>query len=245
MTITARGTPPPTPEQVRGALAACPALAQGCGDALDRLAASGHLRQFRKGSYLFHQGEDADAVVVLCDGRVEITSTSPSGDRQLHTVLSPPQLFGELGVLADQPRSTSALAVADAAVLWLPATAFLAFLTEDPHAALGVMRALAQQVHAYGDLVDDLLFLDLRARVAKRLLGLVTPSTAALPADGTKVPDGVTQADLANLAGGSRENVSRILSEFVRRGLLERTGRGQYVLADVDGLRRTAQVQRS
>lgn len=210
-------------------------------DALKRLAAVGHVKQYRRSSYLFHQGDEAPDVVVLCEGRVEISSTSPSGDRQLHTVLSPPQLFGELGVLAEQPRGSGAFAVTDCLVLSIPADAFLAFLDDTPPAARAVLRALAQQVQAFGGLIDDLLFLDLRGRVAKRLLGLVTPAFADLPPDGTKVPT-VTQTDLASLAGGSRENVSRILSEFVRRGLLERVGRGQFVLADVEALRRAAQL---
>lgn len=232
----------PAVDQLPSLLAQCPLLADASADALRSLATQAHIRRFRRGSYLFHQGDAAPDVIVLCDGRVEISSFSPDGDRQLHTVLTPPQLFGELGVLANRPRSTSALAVTDTVVLSVEADAFVRFLENDNASALGVIRALADQVLAFGGLIDDLLFLDLRARVAKRLLGLVTPTFADLPADGTKVPPGVTQADLASLAGGSRENVSRILSDFVRSGLLERTGRGRYVLADVAALARTAQL---
>ena len=85
----------------------------------------------------------------------------------------------------------------------------------------------------------DLLFLDLKGRVAKRLLGLCTPSLDELPDDGSVVPSVVTHADLAALAGGSRENVTRILSELQRRRLVKRDGR-RYVLANVQGLRRLA-----
>ncbi len=65
--------------------------------------------------------------------------------------------------------------------------------------------------------MDDLLFLDLKGRVAKRLLQMATPSLDDLPEDGTAIP-AVTHADLASLCGGSRENVTRVLSEFQRRG---------------------------
>jgi CRP-like cAMP-binding protein len=77
--------------------------------------------------------------------------------------------------------------------------------------------------------------------VAKRLLQLVGPSLEELPPDGAVLPSVVTHADLASLSGGSRENVTRILSEFHRRGLVERDGR-RYVLRDVKGLRRLAGV---
>jgi CRP/FNR family transcriptional regulator/CRP/FNR family cyclic AMP-dependent transcriptional regulator len=116
--------------------------------------------------------------------------------------------------------------------------AFLAFLTQEPAAARNVLRALARQVHADQSLVDDLLFLDLKGRVAKRLLQMVTPSLEHLPDNGVVVP-AVTHADLASLCGGSRENVTRVLSEFQRRGLVEKDGR-RYVLVKVEGLAKIA-----
>jgi CRP/FNR family transcriptional regulator, cyclic AMP receptor protein len=85
------------------------------------------------------------------------------------------------------------------------------------------------------------LFLDLKGRVAKRMLQLVSPSLDELPADGAVLPSVVTHADLASLCGGSRENVTRILSEFAKRGLVQRDGR-RYVLKSVAGLRRLAGV---
>ena len=87
--------------------------------------------------------------------------------------------------------------------------------------------------------VEDLLFLDLKGRVAKRLLQLVSPSLKDLPPDGTVLPAVVTHADLASLCGGSRENVTRILSDFAKRGLIRRDGR-RYVLRKVAGLKRLA-----
>ncbi len=75
--------------------------------------------------------------------------------------------------------------------------------------------------------------------MAKRLLQLVSPSLDELPADGAVVPSVVTHADLASLCGGSRENVTRILSEFQRRGLVEREGR-RFVLLNIAGLAKLA-----
>jgi CRP/FNR family transcriptional regulator/CRP/FNR family cyclic AMP-dependent transcriptional regulator len=100
------------------------------------------------------------------------------------------------------------------------------------------MRVLARQVQANEAFVDDLLFLDLKGRVAKRLLQLVTPSLDELPKDGVLAPK-VTHADLASLCGGSRENVTRILAEFQRRGLVQRQD-NRYVLKKVSGLAKIA-----
>jgi len=207
--------------------------------AVRRLADQGRMRDYRRGTYLCHQGDPADEILFLLDGRVEIGSVSITGNRVLHATVDTPQFVGELGVLAESDRTASVLTLEDSAVWVAGAEDFLAFLADEPAAARGLMRALARQVEANEAFVDDLLFLDLKGRVAKRLLQLVSPSLDEPPPDGTVLPAVVTHADLASLCGGSRENVTRILSEFQRRGLVERTGH-RYVLKKVDALLRVA-----
>ena len=101
--------------------------------------------------------------------------------------------------------------------------------------AQALLRALARQVLSQEAFVEDLLYLDLKGRVAKRLLQLVSPSLDELPADGAVLPSIVTHADLASLCGGSRENVTRILSDLQRRGYVERDGK-RFVLKKISGL---------
>ncbi len=208
-------------------------------DAVAGLADRCMIREYRRGTYLFHQHDDAPDVYFLWKGRVEISSTSITGHRQLHTTLDPPLFFGELGVLGEMARTATAMALEDTTVCVIHGQEFVTFLGEHPAAGRALLRALARQIQAHEALVEDLLFLDLKGRVAKRLLGLVSPRLDELPADGAVVPSVVTHADLASLSGGSRENVTRILSEFQRRGLVKRNGR-RYVLADIGGLSRLA-----
>ena len=115
----------------------------------------------------------------------------------------------------------------------------LDFLIEEPTAARSLLRALARQVLSKEAFVEDLLYLDLKGRVAKRLLQLVSPSLDELPPDGAVVPSIVTHADLASLCGGSRENVTRILSDLQRRGYVERDGK-RFVLKKISGLAKLA-----
>jgi CRP-like cAMP-binding protein len=206
------------------------------------LAERGSNRRYRRGTYLFYQGDDSPEVFFLLDGRVEISSLSMSGHRQLHTTLDRPQFFGELGVLGGMARTAEALALEESNVWVVPAAAFLEFLSEEPAASQSLLRALARQVQSQEAFVEDLLHLDLKGRVAKRLLQLVSPSLDELPDDGAVVPSVVTHADLASLCGGSRENVTRILSDFQRRGFVERDGR-RYVLRKIAGLARIAGVE--
>jgi len=224
--------------RVQGAMLTTPLLDGVPKAAVGSLAASGRVRQYRKGTYLCHQGDDAADVFFLLEGRVEISSTSVTGSRVLHATVDVPQFVGELGVLAEIDRTASVLTLEDSAVWIASADDFLEFLGSEPSAARSLLRVLARQVHAHEAFVDDLLFLDLKGRVAKRLLQMATPSLDDLPDDGTAIP-AVTHEDLASLCGGSRENVTRVLSEFQRRALLERDGK-RYVLKKVDGLARIA-----
>lgn len=229
------------PENVARLMRATPMLEPVRDAAIKQLATRGKTRHYRRNTYLFHQDEEGNDVYFLCEGLIEIDSISISGHRQWHTRLEPPQWFGELSVLGQLPRSTGAIAVEDSVVWTVAGGVFLEFLAEQPAASRALTKALARQIQAYGALVDDLLFLDLRGRVAKRLLGLVSPSLEELPPDGVVLPSVVTHADLASLAGGSRENVTRILSEFQKRGIVGRDGR-RYVLKDVKALKRLASL---
>jgi len=209
-------------------------------DGVARLASGGTVRHYRRGTYLCHQGEQAADVFFLIQGRVEVSSVAVNGSRVYHATVDTPQFVGELGPLGEMPRTASLLALAECDVWATPAEEFVAFITQETAAARDVIRALARQLQGQQALVDDLLFLDLKGRVAKRLLQMVPSDLDDLPADGVVVPE-VTQADLASLCGGSRENVTRILKEFDRRGFVRRDGH-RYVLKKVATLAKLAEL---
>ncbi len=202
------------------------------------LAERGRTRRYRKGSYLCHEGDPATEVSFLLEGRVEVASHAAGGGRLLHGSMDSPRFIGELGVLGELDRTASVLAL-DEVVAWvIGAEEYLSFLADHPTASRGLLRSLTRQVAGHEAMIEDLMFLDLKGRVAKRLLQLAEASPGEPPQDGASIP-APTHADLASLSGGSRENVTRILSEFQRRGLLAKDGR-RFVMVDVAGLSRIA-----
>ena len=230
----------PDPDELAALLASSPSLSGVSRSGVRDLAAQGTVRRYRRGTYLCHQGDDATDVFFLVRGRVEVSGDSATGTRVYHATVDTPQFLGELGPLGDMPRTASVLALVDAEAWVAPAEAFLKLVAGEPEAARALMRALARQVQVQQAFAEDLLFLDLKGRVAKRLLQLVTEDLDDLPDDGVVVPD-VTQADLASLCGGSRENVTRILKEFERRELVHREGH-RYVLRKIDALAKLAEL---
>jgi CRP/FNR family cyclic AMP-dependent transcriptional regulator len=220
-------------------MADTPLLAEIPRRSIRELIDEGVVRDYRRGTYLFHQGDPAPDVLFLWTGRVEISSVSATGHRQLLTTLEHPQFFGELGVLGDMRRTATAEALEESTVWAVTGESWLEFLADHFPATRSLLRALARQIQSAESFVEDLLFLDLKGRVAKRLLGLVSASLEELPEDGVLLPSVVTHADLASLSGGSRENVTRILSELQRRGIVDRAGR-RYRLKNVKALARLA-----
>lgn len=229
-----------SPAQLAAAMAATP-MFHGLGkQKVNALAEDGRTRTFRRGTYLCHQGDETDEVYFLVSGRIEVSTISPTGARILHATVDRPQFLGELAIFGSIPRTADLLTLEDSEVWHVDGERFVGFVTANATAARQVLAALARQVRASQAFVDDLLFLDLRGRVAKRLLQMGTPSLDELPADGTVIAE-VTHADLASLCGGSRENVSRILSDLQRRGVIKRDGH-RYVLKKVAALARMADL---
>ena len=132
-------------------------LLQGLpGKAVRGLADKGRLRNYRKGTYLCHQGDPADEVFFLVSGRMEIASLSVTGNRILHATVDTPGFVGELGVLADSDRTASVLTLEDSEVWAVHSEGFLAFLAEELPASRSLLRALARQVESSEAFVDDL-----------------------------------------------------------------------------------------
>jgi len=202
------------------------------------LADEGRVHRFRQGTYICHQGDPSPEVYFLLKGRIEISSFSPNGSRILHASVDTPQFLGELGVLGGYPRSADLLALEDTDVWATEGEVFLSFVTRQPSACRELLGAMARQIQEHQAFADDLLFLDLKGRVAKRLLQMGTTSLGDLPAPNTAVP-ALTHVDLASLCGGSRENVTRIVADFQRRGLVKRESQ-RYVLKKPEQLAKIA-----
>src|SRR6266536_2889241 len=153
------------------------------------------------GAFLFRQGEPAAHVFVLTKGEVAVVSPARGGAEKVHGILGRGDLLGELALLAHGRRTAGARATS-ATVAWaIGRDAFWAFLDATPSASSALLRQVAERLAAREALIDDLLSLDVKVRLANALLRL-------------------TDRELAGMVGASRENVSRALATFRKRGLV-------------------------
>ena len=185
---------------------------------LDALAAVGSERQLVRGDTLFDEGDPPDALYVVTRGRVAIAIANPIDRREsVVALMEPGDLFGELGMLDDRPRSAMARALEPSSVLAVPYDPVIAMFHEQPTMLWNVTRLLAQRLRAMDEALADSVFLDVTGRTAKRLLELADGS------DQFTLP--VTQEELAGMVGASRERVNKAIASFIRLGWLEQHDR--------------------
>ena len=189
-----------------------------------------------RGDALFHEGEPGDRLYVVREGKVKLGRRSNDGRENLLAVLGPGEMLGELSLFDPGPRTSTASAVVDAVVLELGHDQLLAWLQENPTVAIQLLQALARRLRRTNEALADLVFSDVPGRVAKALLDLSTRFGQPVE-DGVRVAHDLTQEELAQLVGASRETVNKALADFASRGWVRRDGRA-VVLLDLDRLER-------
>jgi CRP/FNR family transcriptional regulator, cyclic AMP receptor protein len=214
-----------------------PVFRSGTSEALAALAAEAAPFDYPAGSFLFRQGEPAAHVLVLTAGEVAIVSPVRGGAEQVHSIVGPGQLIGELALLTGGRRTAGARATSPTTVWAIGRDPFWAFLETTPAAAAALLRQLAAVLAAREALIDDLLSLDVKGRLAKVLLRLAERYGQPGPGSGTRIALRLTHRDLAGMVGASRENVSRALAAFRKRGFIDYDSESLRLL-DPDALRR-------
>jgi len=198
------------------------------------IAAASRMRTFRKGEVVFHRGDPADVLHVVCHGTLKVVLTSTYGRDVVLAILGPGDLFGELALLDDQPRSATVIALEEVETAALGRVEFWSLLRRSPAAAEGLLAALARTIRRNTETVSDLICGDVYARLAKALLELAR--THGRPAlGGVMLMAPLTQNDLSNMVGATRSSVNKALGVFEDLGLLRRGRR--IVLMDICQLR--------
>ena len=192
----------------------------------------------RRGEVLFNEGDSGDRLYILLTGKVKLGHTSVDGRENLLAVLGPGEVVGELTLFDPGPRSTTATAVATTELLALEHNQLMGFIDSHPTLAKDMLRALAVRLRRTNIALADLVFSDVPGRLAKALLDLAERFGAPTE-DGIHVPHDLTQEELAQLVGASRETINKSLAEFVSRGWIRLEGRA-VTLIDVERLKRRA-----
>ncbi|HVQ60202.1 MAG TPA: Crp/Fnr family transcriptional regulator [Solirubrobacterales bacterium] len=190
-------------------------------------------RSFPAGTRVFHEGDNSDACYIVKEGSFRVTREHSDGRAITLATLGPGEIFGELAMLDGDKRSASAEALSDGELLALPAGDVRSLLARHPEIALKLVAGLVRRLRAANVRLTKQSFQTVPSRVA----GILAQLSREGQENGSgEVTIRMNQTDLAQLAGTSRESVSRFLAELERAGVV-RSGRGRVTVLDPPKLR--------
>lgn len=182
-----------------------------------------------KGQTLFKEGDAGDRLFVVVEGKLKLGTSSGDGRENLLSILGPGDMFGELSLFDPGPRTATATAVVDSRLLALANDQVIGWVTAHPEVSLQLLGRLAQRLRRTNEVLADLVFADVPGRVAKAIMDL-GEKFGVKKDDGLYVNHDLTQEELAQLVGASRETVNKALADFTTRGWVRLEPRAVVVL---------------
>jgi CRP/FNR family transcriptional regulator len=222
------------PGEIVGLLQRVPLFEQLSAAELEPVALVAIPRSYPRGVRVFHEGDSSDACYIVRSGDLRVTREHPDGRAIALATLGPGDIFGELAMLDGGTRSASVETLADCELLALPAPDMRRVVAEHGEIAAKLIVALTRRLRETNERVARQSFQTVPSRVAGVLLQLIAEEAA--PEGRTGVTVRMNQADLAQLAGTSRESVSRFLATLERAGVV-RVGRGRVTVVEPRRLR--------
>src|SRR3954447_11963564 len=215
-------------------LARVPLFSELSPEELERISRVSVARSFPAGVRVFHEGDHSDACYLVRSGDLRVPREHPDGRAIALATLGPGDIFGELAMLDGEARSASVETLSDAELLALPAIDVRRLLADHPDISVKLIAALTRRLRETNERVARQSFQTVPSRVAGVLTQLIAEESAAEGRYGITIR--MTQADLAQLAGTSRESVSRFLATLERAGVVQ-VGRGRVTVVEPRRLR--------
>jgi CRP-like cAMP-binding protein len=192
--------------------------------ALDQLSTKLKPMEYAKDALIVGQDDQGEALYIIENGRVKVVLYGDSGREMILTIFRPGDFFGEMSLLDGEPRSANVIALEDARVLVLSRNDFVGHLHESPGTALNILAEMSLRLRRADEVIGNLALLDVYGRVARVLIDMAKKDGRDSD-EGIVIQERPTQQDIASMIGTSRETVSRVLSEFQRRGFLSMQGK--------------------
>jgi len=208
--------------EILGSLATVPLFSELSESSLQLLARESRFVHFEKGDILFIQSEPSESAYIVRSGSISILLNSLDGREMVINEMHSGDLFGELGILTRNSRSTSAIARTKGELLVIPGQVFLKVVESEPKFALRLLEMTANRLQMSGKRESALAFLDAQARLARLLLELEKQEKE-------KGYVTISQEELAHHTGLIRQTVAKVLGKWRRDGWLI-TGRGRILI---------------
>jgi CRP-like cAMP-binding protein len=214
----------------RAILRAHPLFGKVGPELIERLTSYAHTKAVPAGMTIFQKGDPGDCLFAVCAGTVKISNRSFDGKESVFNLINAGDIFGEIALLDGHERTADAQAVTDCDLMVINRRDFIPVVESHPKLALKLIEVLCARLRHTSGQVEDIMFLDLPARLAKTLLWLAANSKSG---HGRKVS--ITQREIGQIIGMTRESTNKQLRAWEERNWI-RLERGSVVLIDPDSL---------
>jgi len=186
---------------------------------LEQVARFAKLKRIAAKEVVFHKGETGKQMFAIVSGRLKISTLSEEGKEMVFGILEAGEIFGEISLLDGKERTATATAIAPGELLVIERQDFIPFLEQHPKVAINLLATLALRLRMTDELFEDTLFRNLPSRLAKKLLAL-TRYYGQETATGTQISLRLSQQEIGNLVGTSRESINKQLRIWEEEGLI-------------------------
>ena len=205
---------------------------------LDGLAV---VRRYRPREAIVNQGDDSGDLFVVLAGRLKVTWNDEEGGEVLLSILESGDVFGEIALLDDRPRSATVTAMEDCELLVVERRGFRALLLEVPNLAVNLLQVMARRMRDLSDRTQNMSLLNVECRLAKAILGLAERFGKEERRGEIQLTLKLSQQELANMVGATRELVNRRLRGWQDQGIIE-IANGQVVIRDSEALKAVSEA---
>jgi len=203
---------------------------------IDELIRYSHIKRYRAGREIFAKGSPGQSVMAVLRGSVKISSLSDSGREIVFTIFNAGEIFGEIAMLDGEERSADATALTDCELLVLNRRDLLPVLENRADLCMILLKVLCRKLRRTTEQVEDVTFRDLESRVAKALVQLVE-SVSLRGIHSPSVELHLSQRELGNMVGRSRESVNKHLQIWHRQGLID-LSKAAIMILDLEAIKR-------
>ncbi len=192
-------------------------------DEIKKIGEIGINRRYTKNGIVFLEEEEGAALFIITSGKVKVVRTDDEGREVILSILGEGDFFGEMAILDGLPRSATVVSIDQSELFMIHRRDFLHLIEKSPQVAVSLLRELTRRLRKSDEQIKSLSLKDAVGRVANVILQLAEDS-GKIKKGQVVIPDFPLQQDLANMAGTSRETISRTIHQFIREGLLEQRG---------------------
>jgi CRP-like cAMP-binding protein len=192
-------------------------------ETIEQISQVGIRKTFKKDSIILMEEDESGALFIIVKGKVKVTRTSSDGREVILNILSESDIFGEMALIDGLTRSATVTSLEPSELFIIQRNQFLEFLKEHPEISIAVMQELSKRLRTADMQIKSLSLKDAEGKVATVIVQLAN-DTGRIRQGAVEIEKLPLQQDLANMAGTSRETISRTLHSFAKKGMIELEG---------------------